>query len=74
MVQHRELLRDKVVVELGAGCGLPSIAAALYSSPSKVYLTDIHEPTLRNAQHNIALNSLDSLPGIVLDVIINIYF
>jgi predicted nicotinamide N-methyase len=60
VVQQRELLRGKVVIELGAGCGLPSIAAAIYSSPSKIYLTDIHEPSLRNARFNVSLNSLDS--------------
>ena len=49
-------LQGKVVVELGAGCGLPGIAAAYYGAPSTVYITDIHEPTLRNAVHNIDLN------------------
>lgn len=47
---------NKVVVELGAGCGLPSLATALYCKPKSVFITDIHEPTLQNAQYNVQLN------------------
>lgn len=49
----------KVVVELGAGCALPSIAAALYGQPKIVYATDIHVPTIKNAEFNVKLNSSD---------------
>lgn len=56
LVQKDELLRGKVVVELGAGCGLPALAAALYCGPEVVYLTDIHDPTLSNAAYNARLN------------------
>lgn len=58
-----EEFKDKVVVELGAGCGLPAITSAVYGSPKTVYLTDIHEPTLENARHNANINTRnDSLP------------
>ena len=55
-VRERELIRGKTVIELGAGCGLPSLAAAVYCSPSSVYLTDIHDPTLKNSAYNARLN------------------
>jgi len=51
------LIKDQVVVELGAGCGLPGLAAAFYGQARSVYITDIHEPTLQNAIYNIHLNS-----------------
>jgi hypothetical protein len=50
-------LAGKVVLELGAGCGLPGIVAALACRPKTVYVTDIHEPTLHNAAHNVLLNA-----------------
>ena len=57
-VEERELLRDKVVIELGAGCGLPGLAAAVYCDCKEVHITDIHEPTLKNAIYNINLNGV----------------
>ena len=60
VAQEAALLSGKVVVELGAGCGLPGLAAALYGAPKSVYITDIHEPTLSNANHNVRLNDLSS--------------
>ncbi len=50
------LMHDKCVIELGAGCGLPGLCAAYYGTPKSVYITDIHEPTLKNAVHNISIN------------------
>ena len=49
--------RGKVVCELGAGCGLPGLAVAVYCDAKSVYITDIHEPTLRNAVHNVRINA-----------------
>jgi predicted nicotinamide N-methyase len=45
-----------VVLELGAGCGLPGIVAGIGLRPDVVYITDIHEPTLKNAECNVQLN------------------
>ena len=35
VVQERSLLQGKTVAELGAGCGLPALAAALYCAPHR---------------------------------------
>jgi len=49
-------LRGRSVVELGAGCGLPALAAAVYCRPQLVVVSDIHGPTLANAAFNARLN------------------
>mmetsp|Transcript_14918 Transcript_14918/g.33142 ORF Transcript_14918/g.33142 Transcript_14918/m.33142 type:complete len:462 (-) Transcript_14918:73-1458(-) len=49
--------RDKSVLELGAGVGLPGLAVAHYAAPSSVVLTDLHAPTIQNLEHNMALNA-----------------
>ena len=51
------MLANKVVVELGAGCGLPAITMALYCEASTVHLTDIHSPALSNAHFNLLQNA-----------------
>lgn len=51
---------NKTVHELGAGCGLPAITSAVYGAPKRVYISDIHEPTLANAKHNIIINTRQS--------------
>ncbi|KAF1792726.1 S-adenosyl-L-methionine-dependent methyltransferase [Phytophthora cactorum] len=54
------LCRDKVVLELGCGTGLPSILSGLCGA-TKVYLTDRPDvgDTQRNAEANITLNGLE---------------
>ncbi|KAG6972239.1 hypothetical protein JG688_00004075 [Phytophthora aleatoria] len=54
------LCRDKVVLELGCGTGLPSILSGLCGA-TKVYLTDRPDAgdTQRNAEANITLNGLE---------------
>ena len=62
----------KTLCELGAGCGVPSLASAFYSSlhevapPKKIYLTDLNEGTMANLKHNIDLNG-ERCPGINVD-------
>jgi len=51
--------RPRVILELGAGCGLPGIVAGIGLRPEIVYITDIHEPTLKNAEYNVKLNNID---------------
>jgi predicted nicotinamide N-methyase len=61
-LKHWPLLEDKVVLELGAGCGLPGLAVALRSKARSVIVTDIHDPTLANAAFNARLNGELSAP------------
>jgi len=49
-------LKDKSVVELGAGCGVPGLAAAAYSDAKSVSLTDLNPATMSNLRHNIDIN------------------
>mmetsp|Transcript_20626 Transcript_20626/g.34498 ORF Transcript_20626/g.34498 Transcript_20626/m.34498 type:complete len:268 (+) Transcript_20626:315-1118(+) len=60
LVEHRPaVIREgDVVLEIGAGCGLPGLTAAqaIHPPPSHVYLTDIDEETLRNLELNAELN------------------
>ncbi|CCF75781.1 hypothetical protein BmR1_04g07985 [Babesia microti strain RI] len=46
---------NKVVLELGAGCGLPGITAAIFNT-SKVILTDYSPISLENLKHNVQVN------------------
>lgn len=48
------------MLELGAGCGLPGLVAALHAKSfpckSTVYITDIHTNSIDNCRHNVLLN------------------
>ena len=60
-----EDFRDKHVLELGAGVGLPSLVAGKIGA-LKVTITDrSEETTLRLIQDNIDLNSLGSVCSVV---------
>lgn len=50
---------NEPVLELGAGMGLPSLAAALHGRP--VVLTDIHPDALEFARAAVEMNNLDDL-------------
>lgn len=58
----------KILCELGAGCGVPSLACTYYASsrglepPRKVYITDLNRATMKNLQFNIELNG-NRCPG-----------
>lgn len=65
--EHPELIQDKVVAELGAGCSLPSITTAVYCEPSRIYLTDIHPPALDNAMFNLENNGFEALPESLIE-------
>jgi Lysine methyltransferase/Ankyrin repeats (3 copies) len=55
---------DMVVVELGAGCGVPGLVAAAIlaaqkrpaGTSSRVYLTDFNQVSVDNCRYNITLN------------------
>lgn len=50
-----ELFHDRVVLELGAGVGLPGIMAARFASTC--YLTDYIETIQSNLEYNVQINS-----------------
>lgn len=66
LLSKSHLYHGKVVVELGAGCGLPSFACALDSTtpPSIVYCTDIHANTLNNCLFNLRTNVNRTVPSV----------
>eukprot|EP01084_Bolivina_argentea_P302031 521252_1 len=51
-------IKCRTVLELGAGCGLPSIAAASdpNAAPAIMVISDGNEEALMNGQHNVELN------------------
>ena len=56
VVSKADLIKDKNVLELGAGCGVPAIAAAVYCQAKTVYLSDVNIDALDNAAFNSRLN------------------
>lgn len=54
--KNRHSFKDKRVVELGAGCGLPGLCAAVFTDCKRVTLTDVHQNTMDNLKHNVSLN------------------
>ena len=52
----RELIDGSLVVELGAGCGVPGLAAAVYAHARRVVLTDLNALTVANLSANAAAN------------------
>jgi predicted nicotinamide N-methyase len=53
---HAALLEGRDVLELGAGCGLSGLAAALCAAPRSVVLSDYAPDTLANLLYNVARN------------------
>eukprot|EP00977_Amphora_coffeiformis_P009842 scaffold2257_cov169-Amphora_coffeaeformis.AAC.20 len=45
-----------VVLELGAGCGVPAMALAAAVPTASIYATDFNPRTVDNLRHNISLN------------------
>ena len=56
---HADLLRDQIVVELGAGCGLPGIDVARRGVARSVTLTDVPPAMLALAEANAHQNGAD---------------
>jgi len=52
----RALIAGSVVVELGAGCGVPGLMAALHTHARRVVLTDLNADTLSNLRVNADSN------------------
>jgi len=55
-----ERMAGRRVLELGAGCAIPSLAAAVHGSPAEVIATDLNPETVENIRHNVELNSSTS--------------
>lgn len=49
-------LQNKHILELGGGCGVPSLAATIYSTPASVTISDLNPETMENIEYNISLN------------------
>ena len=49
--------QGKNLLELGAGCAIPGLAAAMYSDARCIYLTDLNPVTMNNLQYNIDINA-----------------
>ena len=64
----REAIRDSIVLELGAGCGVPGLAAAVYARARQVVLTDLNAATLANLRANAAANRT-TCPWCTIDVV-----
>jgi len=73
LISNPHVIKDKTVLELGAGCGLVGIVAARILSSQKkdrrieeedsqhVIITDVNELVIENIQQNINLNDVSSV-------------
>lgn len=53
--------KDKTVLELGSGCGVPGLMVATSSNssrPRQIYVTDLNPQTVENLQYNVELNEV----------------
>ncbi|CAM9133122.1 unnamed protein product, partial [Phaeothamnion confervicola] len=49
-------LQGAAILELGAGCGVSGLSAAVHARPSRLVLTDLNPETVANLAHNVELN------------------
>ena len=49
-------LKNKHILELGAGCAVPALTAMTFSTPDSVTISDFNPETMANIEHNIELN------------------
>jgi len=59
IANNRERFAGKDVIEIGAGCGLTGLAAALMTQSRSIVLTDFNDVVLQNLERNIKLNGVD---------------
>jgi hypothetical protein len=53
--------KERRVLELGSGCGLPGLTVAAAANAAKVYLTDFNTKTVDNLKYNVKLNDLTTV-------------
>ena len=56
LVTAPEITAGKVIYELGSGCGLGGMTAAVLAHARRIVLTDLTSATLDNLRHNIRIN------------------
>ena len=56
LISEASQLKGKSVCEIGAGCGVPSLAASLYTDAKTVLATDAFEHAVSNLAYNLEIN------------------
>eukprot|EP00511_Aplanochytrium_stocchinoi_P009197 CAMPEP_0204862958 /NCGR_PEP_ID=MMETSP1348-20121228/2955_1 /ASSEMBLY_ACC=CAM_ASM_000700 /TAXON_ID=215587 /ORGANISM="Aplanochytrium stocchinoi, Strain GSBS06" /LENGTH=424 /DNA_ID=CAMNT_0052013149 /DNA_START=6 /DNA_END=1280 /DNA_ORIENTATION=+ len=56
VIELKHIFADKLVVELGAGCGLPGLTACRFTDASRIVITDLMSKTFENLQYNVDKN------------------
>lgn len=59
IANNRERFAGKDIIEIGAGCGLTGLAAALTTQCRSIVLTDFNDVVLQNLLRNIKLNGVN---------------
>lgn len=56
--QHSDVIQNKKVLELGAGCGLCGLVCRMSLRAESVLITDGDHQVLSNLRYNVKLNGL----------------
>ena len=56
--RHPDVIHNKRVLELGAGCGLCGLVCRMVLNPKSVLITDGDNQVLKNLRYNVELNGL----------------
>lgn len=65
LAQHPEIIKEKMVVELAAGLGLPSLLASFYAK--NVVCSDYLEPALDMIRQSVLLNNIQNIQCRLID-------
>jgi predicted nicotinamide N-methyase len=68
ILSNTHLIKNKTILEIGAGCGLVGIVAASIVKdcvePSRVVITDVNNTVLNNIERNISLNNVGEVASV----------
>ena len=64
LFEHPELVKDKIVTDMGTGCGIIGIAAAKMGA-KKVFMIDIDAKAVKNAQRNVERHKVGNICTII---------